>query len=188
MHEGDLAQLTEGETGMLHKEWNQAPGVRTHIFILVYRPDTEPPPVTAAFSALRADDRPTYEEVGGARTIELVGGRSHFRPNLNRLRFFGDTSLDSGTSVEIQMEPNEGLVVYPLEGRIVLDNGGRSTQLAASGSTWPEGPDAMALAWSAEAPRSFDLKAANGPARFVRLAFQRADDDLILHQPYRRRV
>src|SRR6266542_4074469 len=39
MDEGDLGRLTEGVRGMLHQEWNGAPGQISHAFILVYRPD-----------------------------------------------------------------------------------------------------------------------------------------------------
>lgn len=188
MYEGDVAQLTEGERGMLHKEWNQAPGVRTHIFILVYRPDVEPPPPTAAFAALRSQDRPIYDEGSGVRTIELVGSRSGFRPNLNRLLFFGDTSLETEGVVELEMAENEGLLLYPLEGALELSESTNGQPLRGSSGTWPEGPDAIVLAWSSDEKRRLTVRSADGPARFIRIAFARGDDDLILHQPYARRV
>ena len=188
MSEGDLAQLTEGERGMLHKEWNQAPGVRTHIFILVYRPDVDPPPPTASFAALRAADRPIYKEGDGAETTELVGSRSAFRPNLNRLHFFGDTSLDSGGSVAIEMRPNEGTILYALKGQIALEQLSQSIELLGTGDSWPEGPNAIALVWSNDAPRTLQLRSTNGAARFIRVTFARGEDELLLHQPYQRRV
>lgn len=185
MYEGDLAQLTEGETGMLHKEWNQAPGVRTHIFILVYRPDTDPPPATAAFAALRAQERVIYDESPGARTIELVGQRSSFRPSLNRLRLFAETTLENDITLDATMGPNETMILYPLEGRLALD--GKDLTLNSRGSAYPEGPDAIALAWSGEDGRTISVRPLDGPARFIRVSVERGDDDLILHQPYPRR-
>ena len=187
MYEGDLAQLTEGERGMLHKEWNQAPGVRTHIFILVYRPDVDPPPATAAFAALRAKDRPVYDEGSGARTTELVGSKSGFRPYLDRLSFFSDTSLESGRTLEFKVGPNQGAILYPLEGQIGLDGIAESV-LGGKSSTWPEGPEAIALAWSGDDGRTVQISAGGGDARFIRIVFDRGEDDLMLHQPYARRM
>jgi redox-sensitive bicupin YhaK (pirin superfamily) len=188
MREGDLAQLTEGERGMLHKEWNQAPGVRTHIFILVYRPDVEPPPPVAAFAALRASERPVRDEGSAATTIELVGPKSGFRPYLDRLRLYTDTTIRQGGSVELTMGANEGLIVYPLEGQVTLSEDGNSSTLAGSGAVWPEGPAAMAVAWSEASERALRAEAIDGDARFIRIAFERRIDDLMLHQPYPRRV
>lgn len=187
MYEGDLAQLTEGERGMLHKEWNQAPGVRTHIFILVYRPDVDPPPATAAFAALRAKDRPVYAEGSGARTTELVGPKSGFRPYLNRLRFFGDTLLGSGSSLEFKLGPNQGAILYPLDGQIRIEKTPESA-LGGRSSTWPEGPTAIALAWSGNEGLTLPITADGGDARFIRVVYDRGDDDLMLHQPYARRL
>jgi redox-sensitive bicupin YhaK (pirin superfamily) len=186
MYEGDLAQLTEGEQGMLHKEWNQAPGVRTHIFILVYRPDVEPPPARAAFSALRARDRVVYEEAQGAKTIELVGSQSSFRPSLDRLRLFTDTTLDRDSILEATMGPNETMIVHPLEGRISFE-GDDAVRLNSAGSVYPEGPDSIALVWSADEGRVLSIRSLDGVARFIRVAVERGEDDLILHQPYPRR-
>jgi redox-sensitive bicupin YhaK (pirin superfamily) len=186
MFEGDVAQLTEGEQGMLHKEWNQAAGVRTHIFILVYRPDLEPPPPKASFATLRAQDRVVYDEGPGAKTTELVGSRSNFRPSLNRLRVFADTTLAADSSLAVTMAPNESMILYPLEGRIVLE-GDEESSLSGLGSVFPEGPDKIALVWSAEEPRALQVAAVGGSARFIRVSCERADDDLILHQPYPRR-
>jgi len=70
MEEGDLGRLTEGLKGMFHQEWNGAPGEISHAFILVYRPDAEPPIPTAEFAVLRAADRPVrFTAPGSAETF-----------------------------------------------------------------------------------------------------------------------
>lgn len=135
MEEGDLGRLTEGLRGMFHQEWNGAPGEISHAFILVYRPDAEPPIPTAEFAVLRAADRPVYEEGDGAETTELVGPRSPFRVNLSTMRLFADTKLRPGAELIFSLAADEGALVYPLEGRVELDEAARPTvaEMEASG-------------------------------------------------------
>lgn len=198
MEEGDLGRLTEGLRGMFHQEWNGAPGEVSHAFILVYRPDTEPPPPTAEFALLRAADRPVYEEADGVETIELVGARSPFRVNLSTLRYFADTRLRPGAEIEFSLAQDEGLIVYPLEGRVELDERaepgagemaasglptetwgrapagvahGNPVTLSAEGSSLPEGPREMGVAFGRPGGRPMRLVTPNGPARVIQVLF-----------------
>ena len=196
MEEGDLGRLTEGLRGMFHQEWNGAPGEISHAFILVYRPDTDPPIPTAEFAVLRSADRPVYEEADGVETTELVGPRSGFRVNLSTMRLFVDTRLRPGAELSFSLAPDEGLIVYPLEGRVELDEAppatpgdapetaarrpyweaqptptGNPVILSAEGSIHPEGPREMAVAFGREPSRPMRLLTPDGPARVIRVVF-----------------
>jgi redox-sensitive bicupin YhaK (pirin superfamily) len=116
MGKGDIARLTEGETGMLHKEWNDT-GERTHAFILVY--ETRPVPERASFAALRDAEAPRYEEAAGVTTKELVGPNAGLPIN-GDIRFFGDSHLASGSELAFSVGAGEGALVYPLDGAIAF--------------------------------------------------------------------
>jgi len=207
MEEGDLGRLTEGLRGMFHQEWNGAPGAMSHAFILVYRPDIEPPPPVAEFAVLRAADRPVYEEADGVETTELVGSRSGLRVNLSSLRIFADTRLRPGAEVTFALGDDEGVLVYPLEGRVELDDappspaemgttakpehaywearpapagGANPVVLSAEGSTLPEGPREMAVAFGRDGGRPVRLLTPNGPARVIRVVFGRGEGDIVV--------
>jgi redox-sensitive bicupin YhaK (pirin superfamily) len=185
MHEGDLARLTEGERGMLHQEWNGRDDVTTHAFILVYTPDVEPPIPTASFDALRAATIPRVAEADGVETLQLIGGESDFRANSSVVTSFFDSSLDAGAALDVEMPPEAGLILYPLEGTVRLHGGDDGEAvLPATSSVHPEGPDAMAVAWSESAPRRLRLAAADGAGRVLRIGFRRGTDDVVLHQPW----
>lgn len=198
MEEGDLGRLSEGLRGMFHQEWNGAPGEISHAFILVYRPDTEPPLPTAEFSVLRAADRPRYEEADGVETTELVGERSPFRVNLSSLRYLADTKLRPGAEVDFSLAEDDGLIVYPLEGRVELDerpdpagaamaasglpaetwgvppagvSHGNPVTLSAEGSGFPEGPREMGVAFGRAGGRPMRLLTPDGPARIIQILF-----------------
>ena len=119
MGKGDIARLTEGETGMLHKEWNDT-GERTHAFILVY--ETRPVPERASFAALRDGDAPRYEEAPGVTTKELVGPRADLPVN-GDIRFFGDSQLSAGSELALELTEGEGALLYPLEGKLATGEG-----------------------------------------------------------------
>jgi redox-sensitive bicupin YhaK (pirin superfamily) len=209
MNEGDLGRLTEGLRGMFHQEWNGAPGETSHAFILVYRPDTEPPPTAAEFALLRAAERPVYEEAEGVETTELVGPRSGFRVNLSTMRLFVDTKLRPGAELTFSLGADEGVLVYPLEGRVELDDvragatgdmaasglpaaswgdesgsarmgaairQGNPATLSAEGSTLPEGPREMAVAFGRPGGRTMRLLTPDGPSRVIRVVFARSGD------------
>lgn len=190
MHEGDLARLTEGVRGMLHQEWNGRDDITTHAFILVYTPDVEPPIPFASFTALRASDRPRVSEAAGVETLQLIGGESSFRAQNSTITSFFDSSLGGGARLRIDMPPNEGLILYPLEGCVSVErDSGDSIALAASTPSRPEGPDAMAIAWSDASGREVVVAADGGPARLLRIGFARTDpaDDVVVHRPWRTR-
>lgn len=187
MEEGDLARLTEGERGMFHQEWNGRDDVTTRAFILVYTPDVDPPIPTASFTALRAADRVRVQDADAVETLHLIGGGSDFRANNSAITGFADSSLGPGAALDIAMGPNEGLVLYPIEGTLRLAVGRDQALLPAGTDVHPEGPDAMAVAWSDGAGRAVRLEAVDGPARVLRIRFARGEDDLVLHRPWRSR-
>jgi redox-sensitive bicupin YhaK (pirin superfamily) len=184
MGEGDLARLTEGRRGMRHREWNGRDDITTHAFILVYTPDTEPPIERASFDALRAADAPRATEAPGVETIELIGGSSPFRANLRSLRCFLDSTLADGAGVTVDLPPDSGMIVYPLEGTIHLDGGDDGVvALPGTSEVHPEGPDAMAVVWSGTTGRSVGLAAGAQPGRVIRLEFARTAHDLVRQSP-----
>ena len=186
MNEGDLARLTEGEVGMLHREWNGRTDLDAHAFILVYPIETDPPIERAAFDALRAADRVRVPEADGVETLQLIGGRSTYTVNNPRVSTFFDTTLAPSAALEHQMAPDEALLLYPIEGAVRVREA--DAVLGASTELRPEGPDAIAVAWSAAEGRHVRSEAAEGPARVLRIGFaRRPNEDVVLHQPWRRR-
>jgi len=119
MGRGDVARLTEGMTGMLHKEWNNG-GERTHAFILVY--ETRPVPERASFAALRDAEAPRYEEAPGVQTKELVGPRAGLEVH-GDIRFFADSAVEAGATLGVDLAEGEGALLYPLEGELRTDDG-----------------------------------------------------------------
>jgi redox-sensitive bicupin YhaK (pirin superfamily) len=185
MHEGDLARLTEGERGMLHREWNGRDDITTHAFILVYTPDVDPPIPTASFEALRAGDVVRSVEAQGVETLQLIGGGSRYRANSSAITVFSDTTLAPNASLELTMPQQEGLFLYPLDGTLRID--GVEDPMRGGGIDREDGPNAAAIAWSGDESRSLRLEAVDGPARLLRIGFARGGpDDLVLHRPWRR--
>ncbi len=184
MEEGDLGRLTEGVRGMYHQEWNGAEQV-TRAFILVYHPDTHPPIPVAEFALLKAADKVPLNEGPGVETLELIGPMSQFRVNHSGLRRYTDSSLTDGATIEITLEPNRGLLLYPVDGRIrVTRPGADELVLDAEESVHPEGPGDLAIAWSDKAERRLTLTALDAPARLLRVEFDRGENDLVLGDPY----
>jgi redox-sensitive bicupin YhaK (pirin superfamily) len=157
MGSGDIARLTEGETGMLHKEWNDT-GERTHAFILVY--ETRPVPEKASFDALRDADAPRYEEAPGVTTKELVGPRAKLTVN-GDIRFFADSAFGAGSRLEFQLGQSEGTLLYPLEGEFRVHS-----ETFAPGSAVIFAPDDVEREATVEALNSGRLlRAVHGPGR-----------------------
>jgi redox-sensitive bicupin YhaK (pirin superfamily) len=184
MNEGDLARLTEGEIGMLHKEWNGREDVRTHAFILVYPAD--PPVERASFGALRAADVGRIREAPGMETLQLIGGESDFAAHNRSVASFFDSFFLESTEVQIEMPPNQGLILYPLDGALQLDAGDGRQLLRGSSEMHPEGPDEMAVVWSDGDPRTLRVQTVELPARLLRIGFARNGDDYLVAQPWRR--
>jgi redox-sensitive bicupin YhaK (pirin superfamily) len=112
----DLARLTEGVRGMLHKEWNNG-DEQTRAFILVY--ETEPVPPMASFAALRDQEAPRYDEVPGVRTKELVGPHSPLEIN-GDIRFYGDSSFEPDAELVVTVAQDEGAMLVPLDGSFLV--------------------------------------------------------------------
>lgn len=185
MNEGDLGRLTEGVRGMLHQEWNGAEGQVTRAFILVYHPDTDPPIPVAEFAVLRADDRVPVAGGPGVETLELIGPMSPFRVNHSGLHRYADTSLAAGARLDISLAANSGLLLYPVEGAVTVSReSGDPVVLGTHGSVHPEGPAAMAIAWSADAERRVVVTADDGGARLLQVEFARGPQDLIIGSGY----
>ena len=183
MEEGDLGRLTEGVRGMYHQEWNGADQV-TRAFILVYHPDTHPPIPVAEFGLLKAADRVSVSEGRDVETLELIGPSSTFTVNHSGLRRYTDSALAEGAMIELPLEPNRGLLLYPANGRVRVQRGDDDLVLDAERSVHPEGPGNLAVAWSDSAPGAIRLEAIEGPARLLRVEFDRSESDLILGDPY----
>jgi redox-sensitive bicupin YhaK (pirin superfamily) len=183
MEEGDLGRLTEGVRGMYHQEWNGADQV-TRAFILVYHPDTHPPIPVAEFGLLKAADRVLVNEGPGVDSLELIGPSSGFAVNHSGLRRYTDTVLTEGSGIDITLEPNRGLLLYPVNGRLRVARQGDELVLDAEESVHPEGPGNLAVAWSDSAEHRLRLEAIEGPARLLRVEFERGESDLILGDPY----
>jgi redox-sensitive bicupin YhaK (pirin superfamily) len=179
MGEGDLARLTEGERGMLHREWNGRDDLTTHAFILVYTPDMEPPIPLASFAAHRAGEMPRVAEADGVETLHVLGGDSSFRASHSGITSLFDSSMAAHACLETRMGSNEGLILYPLEGTLRLEASPDGQALLPSlSSVHPEGPEAVAMLWSEADGRPLRISAEDGPARLLRIAFARRGPDL----------
>jgi redox-sensitive bicupin YhaK (pirin superfamily) len=188
MNAGDLARLTEGERGMLHQEWNGRDDIDAHAFILVYTPDVDPPIPTASFDALRADDRVHVTDAPGVESLHLIGGQSAYRANSSAITAFFDTTLQTDAAFQADVPAGEALIVYPLDGAVAVRVNGRDEVLRGSTALRAEGPDAMAVVWAdGSGERSVQVQAVeSAPARVLRIGFRRGDEDVVLHQPWRR--
>ncbi len=185
MNEGDLGRLTEGVRGMLHQEWNGAEGQVTRAFILVYHPDSDPPIPVAEFAVLRADDRVPIPDGPGVETLELIGPSSPFRVNHSGLHRYADTTLAAGARLAIQLSPDSGLLLYPVEGAVTVNReSGDPVVLGADGSVHPEGPAVMAIAWSTDTERRLSVTAHDGGARLLQVEFARGPQDLVIGSGY----
>ena len=169
MSKGDVARLTEGETGMLHKEWNDT-GEPTRAFILVY--ETQPLPVRASFAALRDADAPRYEEVPGVTTKELVGHRAGLAVN-GDIRFFADSALHAGSHLTFDLDAGQGALIYPLEGDLTV------------GGDTPLAPGNTLIVPSNDKPRRVELSATRA-SRLLRVVHG-PGRGLVMAQPRPRR-
>jgi redox-sensitive bicupin YhaK (pirin superfamily) len=154
MGKGDVGQFTEGRRGMMHSEWNHG-DTETHAYILVY--STDPVPERTAFGRLKDADAPRYDEGSGIHTKELVGPRSPLKVN-GDIRFFADSSLESGARLELAFGAEEGGLVSVQEGALKVED--------ESGETVEQG--ATLLVPPADQPRKLTLRATQ-PSRVIRV-------------------
>jgi redox-sensitive bicupin YhaK (pirin superfamily) len=152
---GDVGLFTEGQTGMLHSEWNNG-DAPTRAYILVYT--TNPIPEQAMFTALRDGDAPRYEEAAGVRSKELVGPRSGLGVH-GDIRLVTDTHLEQGTKLTLRLERDEGGLLSVQAGQIRLDG-----QSADCGDTVVVPP--------AGEPRSMSIEATDA-SRLIRVVHGR---------------
>jgi redox-sensitive bicupin YhaK (pirin superfamily) len=158
MGKGDIARLTEGLSGMLHKEWNDS-GEDTHAFILVY--ETSPVPERASFAALRDGEAPRYEEAPGVYTKELVGPRARLDLN-GDIRFFADSAFEAGSQITLELAAGEGALLFPLEGELAA---GEDTALVPGNTlVLPPADETRRLPLTARTASRL-LRAVHGPGR-----------------------
>lgn len=187
MFEGELARLTEGERGMLHREWNGRNDITTHAFILVYTPDVEPPIPAASFAAHRSADVPV-DESPGVRTRQLIGGASSFRANSSAITWFDDSTLDPDAELAFDVPVGEATILYPLDGSVTLETDAGRQPLRGTSQAHPEGPNETAVVFAADAPRPLRVRAGEVGARILRIGFRvSGGDDVVRHSPWRAR-
>ncbi len=66
----------------------------------------------------------------------------------------------------------------------VTRESGDPAVLGAGGSVHPEGPGAMAIAWSGDTERRLSVTADDGGARLLQVEFARGPQDLIIGSGY----
>lgn len=153
MGTGDLGRLTEGRRGMFHQEWNHTDG-RARAFILVY--GTDPVPPTASFEALRDADAPRYERYPGVESKEIVGPKAEL-PLHGDVRLWTDDRMAPGSESALDLDEDEGGLVFPIEGTVAVDG----TELR---------PEALAVLPPAEGARTLAISSRDG-ARVLRVVF-----------------
>jgi hypothetical protein len=133
--------------------------------------------------------------------------------NLSTMRLFADTRLRPGSELPFTLAEDEGVLVYPLEGRVELVDvragatsdmaasglsaaswgaaspaagsvgpvyRGNPATLSAEGSTLPEGPREMAVAFGRPGGRAMRLLTPDGPSRVIRVVFASAEEDRLV--------
>lgn len=102
--DGAMARFTEGQRGMIHKEWNNGEQ-DAHIFILVAT--TDPVPEDTSFEVLEQQDMPEVDEAEGVRTRYMVGEGAPL-PIYSDIHTFSDTSFEPGSELTWQIEAGSG--------------------------------------------------------------------------------
>jgi redox-sensitive bicupin YhaK (pirin superfamily) len=130
---GSLARFTEGKRGMVHQEWNNT-DVPARAFILVYETDLIPD--TASFALLADEEAPRYEASPGVMAKELVGPQGQF-PLHGDIRLYTDNRFKTEGRLELEVGPNEGTLLVPLEGEVEVDGQHLSPPNVAIGAPGP---------------------------------------------------
>src|SRR5918999_4063727 len=143
MGAGDIARLTEGVTGMWHREWNDT-DEETRAFILVYQ--TDPIPARASFAALREAEAPRYQEAPGVHTKELVGPRSPLEVN-GDIRLYTDSTFEADARLAVELAADEGGMLVPLEGTFLVGEVkvGKPQQVLVPAEKTPRSLSAVAI-------------------------------------------
>jgi redox-sensitive bicupin YhaK (pirin superfamily) len=162
----DLGRLTEGRTGMYHKEWNNSDDP-CRAFILVYQ--TDPVPLHASFAALRDAEAPRSDEAPGVRTKELIGPASPLVIH-GDLRRYTDSTFESGGRLEVAIGADEAGMLVPLSGSFVVED-----------AKLEEGQTLIAP----PGERRVTVEATS-PGRLLRIVHG-AGDGLVFGEPYARR-
>lgn len=116
--EGGMARFTEGQRGMLHKEWNNGE-VDAEIYILVAT--TDPVPAKTSFEVLEAKDMPVDTSESGVSVRYMVGGGA-LLPIYSDIRSFTDTKIAKDRSTEWVIPANEGGILSLRAGTIEIDS------------------------------------------------------------------
>lgn len=173
MGTGDAGLFTEGRRGMLHSEWNHGDSL-CHAYILVY--STDPIPEKTAFTVLKDNQAPRYDEGAGVHTKEIVGPRSSLKVH-GDIRRFTDSTIENGHSLDVALDDREGGLLSVQEGRLQLN--GQELE-----------PGTTVLIPTAEGKRSLSLQAI-GSARLLRVVhgpghgFLRRSEARIHHRGHR---
>ncbi len=151
--DGGMARFTEGQRGMVHKEWNNG-NMDSEIFILVAT--TDPIPEDMLFEILERNDMPVKEEAPGVRVRYMVGGGAPIKI-YSDIRTFTDTEMNRHSKITWEIPADEGGLLSVREGEI--------TAVA----------DEMAKKWTlllppSKKPRTIRL-VANTKARIIRTTF-----------------
>lgn len=152
MDTGDVGQFTEGQRGMIHKEWNNG-DTDTRAYILVYT--TDPVPAATTFGTLDDADAPRYDEGEGVATKELVGPRSPLRVN-GDIRLFTDSTLEPGARLTLRAGADEGGVLSVREGSVRIDH---ATDGSEGPRTDPLGPGTTVVVPVAAEERDVHVRA-----------------------------
>lgn len=118
IEQGGMARFTEGQQGMVHKEWNNG-HEDSEIFILVAT--TDPVPEKMMFDVLNKADMPVKEEASGVSVRYMVGGGAPL-PIYSDIHSFTDTSMKPEAHVQWQIAAGEGGLLSVRTGSLVVDD------------------------------------------------------------------
>ena len=116
--DGGMARFTEGQQGMIHKEWNNG-DEDTEIFILVAT--TDPVPEDMMFDILDQKDMPVKQEAPGVSVRYMVGGGAPL-PIYSDIRTFTDSNMNRHSHIDWEIPAGEGGLLSVREGTITADD------------------------------------------------------------------
>jgi redox-sensitive bicupin YhaK (pirin superfamily) len=159
---GDFIRMTNGTNGVVHSEQNPSDERLARVLMFVGTPDTDPPIEEPSYESLAADDAPPEVEADGVETRRLVGGTSEFTTHYSTLRAMDDIRLERDATLERELHPHRGLLIYGFTGEATLSDGSDDVELRTTTAD-REGPEAIAVIWTDDAAQRIRLTAgANG--------------------------